>query len=111
VHYTFVETTAFTQRITKLGLEDDLRLLQSELIENPQKGDTERGTGGLRKVRMADATRGQGKSFGARVHYVFSEQARRFYLVLVYAKNEAAGLTAAQKKQLKAVVRLLVTEP
>jgi hypothetical protein len=78
VQYTFVETTAFTQRITKLGLEDDLRLLQSELMENPQKGDTERGTGGLRKVRMSDATRGQGKSFGARVHYVFSERRDAF---------------------------------
>jgi hypothetical protein len=108
VQYTFVETTKFTQRITKVGLHDDLRELQKELLENPKKGDTEPGTGGLRKVRMPDSTRGQGKSFGARVHYAVAEQRRVIYLIFVYGKDEISTLSKAQKRVLRDMVRALV---
>ena len=37
-----------------MGLTDyDLKRLQYELLENPQKGDVMQGTGGLRKIRFA----------------------------------------------------------
>ncbi len=36
---TFVETTVFTKRISALGLEEFLRGLQLELLENPEAGD------------------------------------------------------------------------
>jgi hypothetical protein len=68
---TFVETTVFTKRITALGLEESLRLLQHELLLNPEAGDVESGTGGLRKIRMGDPGRGKGKRGGARVHYLW----------------------------------------
>jgi hypothetical protein len=58
----FVETTQFTRRITKEGLEDDLRGLQQELLAHPEKGALERGTGGLRKVRMGLKALRRGKS-------------------------------------------------
>jgi hypothetical protein len=64
----FVETSVFTRRITRLGLEGAIRGLQLELLENPTAGDLDPGTGGLRKVRMADSSRGKGKRGGARVH-------------------------------------------
>jgi hypothetical protein len=56
----FVETTAFTKRIVKLGLEAELREVQAELLKNPDAGDTDSGTGGLRKIRMPDSTRRKG---------------------------------------------------
>src|SRR5437667_10691403 len=59
--FVFVETSVFTKRLARLGLEDALRGLQLELLENPTAGDLDPGTGGLRKVRMADPTRGKGK--------------------------------------------------
>ena len=110
VNYTFVETSTFTRRGSRFGLDEDLRILQGELLRNPRTGDTESGTGGLRKVRMGDSTRGQGKSFGARVHYALAEQRRRIYLVFVYGKDESSGLSSAQKKQIRAMVHALVTE-
>jgi hypothetical protein len=110
VNYTFVETTEFTRRIGKLGLEADLRGLQKELNENPKKGDTDSGTGGLRKVRMSDSTRGQGKRFGARVHYVVVERRQVIYLVFVYGKGESDKLTPNQKKILAPRVRALMDE-
>lgn len=101
---TFVETTVFTKRITALELEESLRTLQLALLENPVAGDVEPGTGGLRKVRLADPTRGKGKRSGARVHYLWLPDRARIYLLFVYGKNESSGLTAEQKKQLRAVV-------
>ena len=47
----FVETGVFTRRVQQHGLEDALRYLQLELVENPTAGDLDPGTGGLRKVR------------------------------------------------------------
>ncbi len=40
---TLVETTVFTKRITALGLEESLSLLQHELMLKPEAGDVSRG--------------------------------------------------------------------
>lgn len=101
---TFVETTVFTKRITALGLEGSLRALQIALLQNPEAGHVEPGTGGLRKIRLGDPTRGKVKRSGARVHYLWLSDRGRIYLIYVYGKNESSGLTADQKKQLNAVV-------
>jgi hypothetical protein len=101
---TFVETNVFTKRIAALGLEESLRGLQLELLDNPEAGDVDPGTGGLRKIRLGDPTRGKGKRGGARVHYLWLPHRSRIYLMLVYSKNEASTLTADQKKRLRATV-------
>ena len=100
---TFVETTVFTKRITALGLEDSLQMLQQELLANPEAGDLEPGTGGLRKIRLRDPGRAQGKRGGARVHYLWLKHLERIYLIFVYGKNESAKLTADQKRQLRQI--------
>lgn len=104
---TFVETGVFTQRVRQLGLEKSLRVLQAELLANPEAGDLDPGTGGLRKVRMGDPLRGRGKRGGARVHYLWLPHVRRIYLLYVYGKQEAAGLSAAQKRALAQVVQAI----
>ena len=100
----FVETSVFTKRTARLGLEDALRRLQLELLENPAAGDLDPGTGGLRKVRMADPTRGKGKRGGARVHYLWLPHRDVIYLLFAYSKDEDATLSQQQKKVLRAVV-------
>jgi hypothetical protein len=100
----FVETSVFTKRLAALGLEESLRGLQLELLANPEAGDVEPGTAGLRKIRLGDPTRGKGKRGGARVHYLWLPHRGRIYLLFVYGKNEASTLTADQKKILRAVV-------
>ncbi len=104
---TFVETTAFTKRLAALGLEESLRELQLALLENPEAGDVEPGTGGLRKVRLGDPARGKGKRGGARVHYLWLAHKSVVYFLYVYSKNEADTLTAEQKRELRAVVALI----
>ena len=100
----FVETAVFTRRIVALGLEDELNELQLALRAGTALGAVEGGTGGLRKVRMPDRRRGQGKSGGARVHYLALPHRNMVYLVYVYGKGETDALTDDQKRQLRAVV-------
>lgn len=59
-----------------------------------------KGCGGLRKVRVADPGRGQGKRGGARVIYLHVPEVKRFYLLDIYGKTEKDDLTAAEKKVL-----------
>src|ERR1700736_5134066 len=101
---TFVETTVFTKRISALGLEESLRGLQLELLENPEAGDVEPATGGLRKIRLGDPTRGKGKRGGARGHSLWLPHRGLIYLMYVYGNNEASSLTPDQKMQLREIV-------
>jgi hypothetical protein len=106
----FVETAVFTKRVQQHGLEDALRTLQLELVKNPTAGDIDAGTGGLRKVRMPDPSRGKGKRGGARVHFLWVRHRQRIYLLYVYAKDEQDSLSHDQKKALKTVVDQIVGE-
>lgn len=101
---TFVETATFSKRLVVLELEDALLGLQLELLANPEAGDLEPGTGGLRKVRLPDPKRSKGKRGGARAHYLWLPNRGRIYLVFVYAKNEVITLTPEQRRQLRNVV-------
>jgi hypothetical protein len=106
----FVETGVFSARIQRLGMEDALRLLQWALVQDPERGDVDAGTGGLRKVRLADPKRGKGKRGGARVHYLWLPTVARIYLVFVYAKGEQESLSREQKRALSNVVQQIKRE-
>lgn len=66
-----------------------------------------RGTGGLRKIRMAVGN--QGKSGSVRVVY-FLAHAEKIYLILAYPKNVKDSLTKSEKSELKRLVKLLKGE-
>lgn len=106
----FIETAVFTRRVTSLGLEESVRRLQAELAANPVAGDTDPGTGGLRKIRMADPMHRRGKRGGYRVHYLHLAQRGVIYLVFVYGKRELDSLSASQKRALKQVVDAIGNE-
>ena len=103
----FVETSIFTRQIKELATDDELKDLQAELIAQPDKGDIIKGTGGLRKVRMAVGNKG--KSGSIRVLYVLA-LADKIYLVLAYPKSVKESLTAEEKAKLKQIVHSLKGE-
>ena len=70
-------------------------------MSNPQKGTVLRGCGGLRKVRIADPRRSKGKRGGARVIYLYVPEAKWFFLLDVYGKDEKEDLTAHEKADLR----------
>ena len=98
----FVETSIFTERITKLLTDEAYRELQAVLAENPRAGDVIAGAGGLRKIRWRAS--GRGKRGGIRViYYCWSEH--RLYMIFAYDKTEQGDLTPEQVKILRAYVK------
>lgn len=98
----FVETPLFTRRVRDLLDDDQYTRLQHHLTIHPDAGDLIEGTGGLRKVRVAMASRG--KSGGARVIYYYFGQHARIGMLLMYAKNERDDLTPEQRATLRKIV-------
>ncbi len=106
----FIETNVFTKRVIQLGLENELHDLQGELLANPAAGDTDAGTGGLRKIRMRATRRAKGKRGVARAHYLYLAAHGVIYLLFVYGKDEQSTLSRDQKRQLKAMVESIKRE-
>ena len=102
----FVETKEFQKNWKQLGFnEDDLRLLEYELIQNPKIGAVIKGTGKLRKMRFSFENRG--KSGSARVAYVDFVVYEKIYLITVYQKNEKENLSQAERNNIKRVIEFL----
>ena len=101
----FVELPAFARH--RSDYLDDLAFaeLQSLLMKHPTAGDTVAGSGGLRKLRVADAKRGKGRRGGLRVIYYWWGAGREFWLFTVYAKDEMGDLTPKQSRELKAMIK------
>lgn len=97
----FVETPIFTVLLQELLSDEEYSEFQQFLIADPQAGDVIKGTGGLRKVRWA--ADGKGKRGGVRVIYYVVDEVGQVRLLLIYKKGVQDDLTAAQRKQLKAI--------
>ena len=76
------------------------------LAAHPTAGDLIEGTGGVRKLRWARD--GRGKSGGVRVIYYFHSESMPLYLLTMFAKNERANLSKAERNELAGLVDLLV---
>ena len=100
---TFVITKEFDKNWKAMGLnDDDLKSLQEELILNPSKGDLMKGTGGLRKLRIA--FEGRGKSGSGRVCYVDFVVYEKICLITAYPKNEKDNLSKAERNAISSLI-------
>ena len=101
----FIELPAFERH--RADYQDDKAFgdLQQALMKNPESGEVIEGTGGLRKMRFADARRGKGKRGGLRAIYYWWNAGMQFWLYTLYDKDEMADLTAKQRKELKAMIK------
>lgn len=100
----FIEAPAFTRHLSKYLDDDEYRTLQAELAANPELGDVMPGTGGFRKMRWADARRGKGRRGGLRIIYYHFQSDCQIWLMTAYDKDEAADLTAKEKKALTTAI-------
>jgi hypothetical protein len=101
----FIELPAFERHQANYLDDDEFRGLQNLLMLHPEAGDPIPDTGGLRKLRFADARRGKGKRGGLRVIYHWWGTGSQFWLFTVYDKNEMADLTPLQRKALKEMIK------
>lgn len=89
------------------SFREDYRTLLKELTENPLAGANLGG--GIRKVRMAIASKGKGKSGGARVityaaDIILKEKEGQLILLSVYDKSEQSSIS---DKEIKRLIKLL----
>jgi hypothetical protein len=96
----FIESRLFSCRLLALskdGAADVLSAIQSDLLDNPERGRVVRGLGGIRKARAADPGRGKGKRGG----YLYFVSDQEIYLLYLFDKNEQEDLTPGRRKLLR----------
>ncbi len=103
---TVAETGEFLRRAKSLMSDEERAQLVVFLGINPEAGEIIPDTGGVRKVRWA--LEGKGKRGGARVIYYYHSERLPVFLLSVYAKNQRADLTQAERNAMKRLVPVLV---
>ncbi len=88
----------------RLLLQEDFDAFQRALAENPNLGVIMSGAGGVRKTRLKGASKGKSGGFRVCYYYLVGES---LFLLHMYGKNEQENLTAGEKKELKALVKML----
>ena len=102
----FIMLPEFDKQWKAMGFTDkDLQSLQEELTRDSAKGALMRGTGGLRKIRVAFEN--QGKSGSTRVCYVDFATYKRIYLITAYSKNEKDNLSKEEQNAVKGLIKYL----
>lgn len=95
----------FTKQVKKLNknnksIPDDIEGLEKELKKTPDKGDVIKGTKGGRKVRMAIASRNEGKSGGARIIYYLQNEPAVITFLAIYDKRVLETMSHSQIKEI-----------
>jgi hypothetical protein len=104
---TVAEVPEYIRRAEKLLTSDERLDLVNYLAARPKAGVLLECTGGVRKLRWS--RQGMGKSGGVRVIYYYHSGAMPLYLLTLFAKNERANLTQAERNELAALVDELVS--
>ena len=101
----FVELPAFERNRSDYLTDEAYRGLQNDMLKDPEAGDVITGTGGLRKLRYGDATRGKGKLGGLRIIYYWWDPQKQFWLFTIYDKDELSDLSPKEKAILKTLLK------
>jgi hypothetical protein len=104
---TVVETPSYLKAAAAIFSEDERGAIAAMVASDPECGDVIAGTGGFRKVRVGRA--GMGKRGGARVIYIFRNETFPVFLIAVYAKNEKANLTKAERNEVANIADAIFT--
>lgn len=106
---TFVETTEFTKVRNRFLDDVAYTEIRQRLGDRPESGAVMPGCGGLRKLRIADPRRQQGKRGGTRLIYLHVPEVEQILLLDIYGKNEKDDLSPADKRELRELARAYKT--
>lgn len=101
--FEIIFTAYFERELKRLAkrhrsMREDLRQLLADLQQNPRSGSPLGRD--CYKVRMAIATKGHGKSSGARVITCVKFVGQRIYLLSIYDKSDQETLSEKQRDEL-----------
>ena len=97
----FIETDDFRSLLDQKKDFTLERNIKDEILKDPGAGSLLSGTGGFRKIRVANRAKKRGKSGSFRVIYFDLPSARTTYLVFIFEKDELETLTSGHKKALR----------
>jgi hypothetical protein len=105
---TFKYLAGFVAQWNRLGLDDDdLAELELLILADPNRGQVIAGTGGLRKLRFSPSRWRRGKSGALRIGYAHDARLEKVLVLAVYAKNDKANLTPAERNEIKQILDAL----
>lgn len=105
---TVVETPSYLADAERLFSLDERKAIVDRLAADPTCGVIVPGGGGIRKVRFGFGARG--KSGGARIIYLFCGTDLPIFVLAVFAKNEKANLSAAERNALGKLVATMIED-
>jgi hypothetical protein len=105
---TVVETPSYLADAERLFSPDERVAIVDRLAAEPTCGVVIPRSGGIRKVRFGFGGRGQ--SGGARIIYLFSGAGLPVFVLAVFAKNEKANLSAAERNALARMVTDMIED-
>lgn len=101
-----IETPAYLAAAERAGMTEDDRVMVADYIAaNPQAGDLIKGSGGIRKVRIAKP--GVGKSGGWRVLTAYVSDTVAVLLVTAYGKNQRGNVSKAEVNEMAKLMKEL----
>ena len=107
----FVYSPLMLKRLADVaGSEEKAREIENEILNNPESGDIISGTGGVRKFRLADESRGKGRRGGIRVFFLDLPHVEKTHLLYLLQKGDASDITADEKRALRELVLILKRE-
>jgi hypothetical protein len=95
---TVVELRHYLRRAEALLSKEERETAVSYLAAHPTASVLLQGTGGVRKLRWGTANRG--KSGGVRLVYYYCDEDTPLFMITVFAKNERANLSKAERNEL-----------
>ena len=105
---TVVETPSYLADAERLFSLNERKAIVDRLASDPTCGVVIPGGGGIRKVRFGFGARG--KSGGARIVYLFSGINLPVFILAVFAKNEKANLSTAERNALGKMVAAMIED-
>ena len=103
---TIAEVPEYIRQAEKFLTGTERQDIVSYLAAHPKSGDLIEGTGGIRKLRWGRG--GRGKSGGVRVIYYYHSELMPLYLLTLFAKNEQANLSRAERNGLAKLMDVLI---
>jgi RelE toxin of RelE / RelB toxin-antitoxin system len=103
---TVVETPSYLADAERLFSPEERMAIVDRLAADPTCGVVIPGSGGIRKVRFGFGARG--KRGGARIIYLFSGEMLPVFVLAVFAKNEKADVSPAERNALAKMVNDMI---
>jgi hypothetical protein len=103
-----VETPPYLADAAHLFTEEERAAVVDQVAVDPRRGVLIPGSGGIRKLRFGFG--GRGKRGGARIIYLFGGDDVPVFLLAVFAKNQKADLTPAERTTLGKQVTAMLAD-